>query len=358
MKILLFLFLILSQIFAQQTSSQNFAQQSRGLLFSGIFESAVSANVGDGEANPLSYGLEEYANIRMQSRIGDVGTFFAAVNLLALAGDYALAVDSEDNGKNYIAIMELERLYFKLKGRSLDFDGGLLRMPFGYGQVWKSSDFLNPANPLKPDARPLAVLGGGVSWYPVEDFKILAFGSAGDDPFENNHAVGGMSADKHWNKASIQVLYAFEQAKKQTQRIGGSFKADLVLGLVLDALYSYNEETEENIDGLSFSGGFDYSLFGAKLVFLVEYLYNGASSSTSETFSGKNYLYGGATWRFSDFTSISTALMTDVDENSHIPIITFSHELFQGATLALMAQIPIDSEVSKFYLETKLKFRF
>jgi hypothetical protein len=295
--------------------------------------------------------------------------------LIAATGDYALAALAANEAqetaafgfgysvnKNYIAAIELERLHFKLRGNNLDFDGGLLRLPFGYGQIWRSSDFLNPPNPLKPDARPLAVLGGGLSWYPVDDFKILTFGSAGSDPFEQNHGIAGLSADKHWSKASAQLLYSFEHSEQQIHRIGGSIKADLELGLVIDMLYAYNEEIEEKIDGLSFSGGFDYSLFGANLLLLAEYLYNGATSSTSilsgGNFASKNYLYIGTTWRFSDFTSLGVALMSDIDENSHTPLVTFNHELFQGATLAVMAQIPIDSEVSRFYLETKLKLRF
>lgn len=375
-----------------------FAQKNRDFAFSGVFESSVSANAGAGDAKDVSYGIEEYANIRMQKNIGDKATFFSAVNLIAAAGDYALIMAADTNAnvwakKNYAAAIELERLYFKLRGKNLNFDGGLQRIPFGYGQVFKSSDFLNPYNPIRPDARPTAVLGGALSWFSpkIEEFKILSFATAGRNPFEQDGGLAGISAEKHWNRASAQLLYSFEHSDSAfpatssnpfIHRAGMSLKADLELGFVLDMLYTHNKEIDKKADGLSFSGGFDYSFFDAKLLVLAEYLYNGAASSTSVAgggnFSNKNYVYAGATWLFSSFTNAGIALISSIDDSSFLPIITFNHELFQGATLALTAQIPMDKTMfyddankgelgpippnmsggSHFYFETKLKIRF
>jgi hypothetical protein len=167
-----------------------------------------------------------------------------------------------------------------------------------------------------------------------------------------------------------------------THRAGMSVKADLELGFVMDALYIYNQEIKNRIDGLSFSAGFDYSLFKSNLIILAEYLFNGAASSTSIAggggFTNENYLYAGLTWRFSDFTNAGLALIAGIDDVSFIPLVTFSHDLFQGVTLSVMAQIPINRDLlfddgsrgefgpmpsgteagSYFYLETKLTLRF
>ena len=372
-----------------------FAQGGKGgMSVSGVFESSVSANAGAGDAPPFSYGVEEYANIRMQSKIGENAVFFGAVNFIATAGDYALMASVTgvdiDVGENYAALIELERLYFRLKSETVNFDAGLMRLPFGFSQVWGPSDFLNPKNPLKPDARPRAVLGGGLSWYPVDDFKLQGFAVAGRDPLARNGGIAGISADRHWDWASVQLLYSLERSDQfpstdlnpWTHRAGLSVKTDLELGFVMDMLYVYNSEIEDKVDGLSLSAGFDYSLLGANLIILAEYLYNGAASSTSiaggGSFVNRNYLYTGLTWRFSDYTNAGLALITGIDDVSFIPLATFNHNLFQAVTLTVMAQIPVDRDLlfndgnrgelgplppgvlqgSNFYLETKVKLRF
>jgi len=325
---------------------------------SGILDSSVSLRAGAGDAPAFSYGAEEYANIRMQSKIRERATVFGAVNFLAAAGDYAApiaAMGFNAIGENYIAAIELERLYFRLNGETVDFDGGLLRLPFGYGQVWGSSDFLNPKNPLMPDARPRAVLGAGLSWYPVDTLKLLGFGAAPRDPFARGGEGGlvGLSLDQHWEKASIQALYSFESpqdgSKSGIHRAGLSVKADVAVSLVMDALYTYNHEAETKEDGLSFSFGADYSFFGGDLIVLAEYLYNGDTSSTAlgygGSFTNNHYLYTGLTWRFNDFTTLNAALISGFDDISFTPVITLTHDLFQGATLIASAQIPLDRDL-------------
>jgi len=325
---------------------------------SGLLDSSVSLRAGAGDAPAFSYGVEEYTNIRVQSKIRDRATVFGAVNFLAAAGDYAApmaAMGFNTAGENYIATIELERLYFRLNGDVVSFDGGLLRLPFGYGQVWGSSDFLNPKNPLKPDARPRAVLGGGLSWYPVDTLKLLGFGAAPRDPFAQTGEGGlfGLSMDQHWDKASVQALYSFESPQDGSRhgihRAGLSVKADIEVGLVMDALYTYNHEAETKEDGLSFSLGADYSFFDGDLIVLTEYLYNGATSSTAlgygGSFTNNHYLYTGLTWRFNDFTNMTAALISGFDDISFTPLITLNHDLFQGATLIVSIQVPLDRDL-------------
>jgi len=338
------------------------------MTVSGILDSSVSLRARAGDAPAFSYGVEEYANLRIQANIRDRAAVYGAVNFIALAGDYA--ADAEQmtdmlillgqthngvsmtpyiDGQNYIAGFELERLYFRLNGEVVGFDGGLLRLPFGYGQVWGSSDFLNPKNPLKPDARPRAVLGAGLSWYPIDSLKLLGFGAAPRDPFSRSGEGGlfGLSLDQHWDKASVQALYSFESPG--IHRAGLSVKADVEVGLVMDALYTYNREEGTGIDGLSFSMGADYSFFDGDLIVLVEYLYNGDTSSTAlrygGSFSNNHYLYTGFTWRFNDFTNMSVVLISGFDDISFTPVISLNHDLFQGAALSVSAQIPLDRDL-------------
>ena len=353
------------------------------ITVSGILDSSVSMQAG---REDFFFGIEEYANVRFQSKIRDKATVYGAVNLIAAAGDYAanaaLAVDDDSSvtptafvtGENYIAGIELERLYFRLHFETADFDGGLMRLPFGYGQVWGSSDFLNPKNPLKPDARPRAVLGAGFSWYPNDSLKLLGFGTAPRDPFSHNGEgwLVGISGDRHWDKASVQPLYSFETPKEGSasgiHRAGLSVKADIEIGFVMDMLYTYNNEAETGIDGLSFSIGADYSFVDGKLIVLAEYLYNGETSSTALGYGGnflnRHYLYTGFTWLFSDFTNVNTAFVFSFDYFSFTPVVTFSHDLFQGAALTVTAQILLDDGAFSgdrdlyFISSAKLRLRF
>jgi len=341
---------------------------AQGFTVSGILDTSVSLQAATLNAPNYFSGFEEYANIRFQSKIRDKAAVYGAVNLIAASGIYAISAremaaigdgyplnrTSYVYGENYIAGIELERLYFRLSGESTDFDCGLMRFPFGFGQVWGPSDFLNPKNPLKPDARARATLGAAFFRYPTEETKLSAFYSVPRDPFSQyDCSFLGLTFDKHWNKASIQALYSYETPSERTyygiHRAGLSVKADLEAGLVIDALYTLNPEVWPGLDGLSFSAGADYSFFDGKLIVLAEYLFNGKASSTAYNpktnisgFSNCNYLYTSFTFRINDFTNISAALISGFDDVSFMPVLTFNHDLFQGTTLTITAQVPVD----------------
>jgi hypothetical protein len=320
---------------------------AQGFSVSGLLDSSVNMRSGAGEAPAFSCGVEEYANLRAQAKIRDQAALYGAVNFIAAAGNSAKEASGwgfyREGGENYVSGIELERLYFRLNGGYLDFDGGLLRLPFGYGQVWGPSDFLNPKNPLYPEARPRAVLGAGLSWYPHDSVKILFFGAAPKNPLSEAGAggLGGISLDRHGDKASLQLLYAFQSEDQGLHRAGLSLKADLALGLAADMLYTYNREAETGIEGLSASAGFDYSFLDGRFYVLAEYLYNGGASSTAGL-SNENCLYASLRCRIDDYTNASAALISGFNDVSFTPILGAEHEPFQGLTLSVSAQFPID----------------
>jgi hypothetical protein len=322
---------------------------AQNLSVSGLLDTTLTMKAGAGDTPAFSYGFEEYANIRMQAKVRDAAVFNGAFNIIAASGDSALAYSSNALDENYIANIELERLYCKLYGEAvnltnLDLEVGLLRLPFGYSQIWGSTDFLNPKNPLKPDARPRAVLGGGLSWYVTDDLKLLGFGAASRDPVISEcEGLGGLSLEQHWEKLSVQLLYAYEAVSEGIHRAGVSCKADVEAGLILDALYTYNREADTKLEGLSLSLGADYSFFDGNLIILAEYLYNGASSSTA--YSNEHYLYTGFTWRFNDYTNVTAALISGFDDLSFTPLVSLNHDLFQGAALTVSAQVPLDRDL-------------
>jgi hypothetical protein len=351
-----------------------------GLEFSGTLDSKVLMRAGAGEAPDFSYGLEEYANLRMQAKLRGGITFYGALNLIAAAGAFAeeaaaletytaaspLPFSSFAVGENYAAALEPERLYLRVNGEYLDGEVGLMRLAFGYGQVWGPSDFLNPKNPLLPDARPRAVLGASLEVYPGDTAKLTAFGAAPKNPLQSGGGgfITGLSADQHWNRLSLQGLYAFEVPRTASpygiHRAGLSIKADLALGLTADMLYSWDPGDSAGMDGLSASAGFDYSFYQGKWYCLAEYLYSGASSVTAggalsdqspedaAPVSGlrhRHYLYLMFLYRWSDYTNTSLACMASPEDLSFTPILSVEHELFQGLTLSLRGQIALDRDV-------------
>jgi hypothetical protein len=354
-----------------------------GLTFSGLLDSKVSAGKGAGETGAFHYGIEEYANLRMQAKVGGSAVFYGAFNFIAAsgasAGSLAIGNGAAATGENYAAAMELERLYFRLNGNYLDFDAGLMRLAHGYGQVWGPSDFLNPRNPLFPDARPRAVLGSSLAAYPVDSVKLLAFAAAPKNPLAagGEGFIFGLSGDAHWDRASVQVLYAFETPQSGSDsgihRGGLSLKADLELGFTADLLYTYDHETPPGIEGLAASTGFDYSFFKGNLYVLAEYLYNGASSAAAEGLLHHHYLYTMFLYRLSDYTSFNLALVSGLEDHSFSPSLGMDHELLQGVTLSLSGSLPLDEDLftgngkqgelgpaqqGAFLLSAKVRLRF
>jgi hypothetical protein len=368
----------------------------QGLEFSGLLDSTVSMGAGAGEGPDFFYGFEEYANLRMQAKLREGITFYGALNLTAAAGSPAeaaaglgaanaavypgLGASSFSAGENYAAALELERLYFRVNGEYLDGEAGLMRLAFGYGQVWGPSDFLNPRNPLYPDARPRAILGAGLFLYPGDKVKIQGFAAAPRDPLNTagEGAQAGLAGEIHGELLSIQALYAFESPRggnsRGIHRGGLSLKADMELGLVADLLYTLNPGAMSGFGGLAASAGFDYSLLDGNLYILAEYLYNGAESVSSREFSRRHYLYVLAQYRFTDYTNAGLACVAGLEDLSFAPVLTVEHDLFQGFTLSLSGRLPLDREVfsaaeepgelgpvntgTRFLLSAKVRLRF
>ena len=346
-----------------------------GPELSGVFDSTANYTAGAGGAEEHSFGIEEYANLRLRVPTGEKAAFFSALNFIALSGNYlqnAVLLGSMNQtpflastpvvyGQNYAAALELERLYFRINGEYVDAEAGLLRLPFGYGQVWGSTDFLNPLNPLFPNARPRGVLGMDFAFYPADSLKLMGFIAAPKDPLESNGGgfLPGLSMDKHWDRASLQALYAYEtpmafddplrtDTELGIHRFGLSFKTDLELGLVADALYTLDPSDPSGIEGLSIGVGFDYSFFGGDLFVLMQYLVNGSASSTAlgcgGSWANHHYLYGTALYRFNDFCTLSFSLVSCFDDFSFTPFATLEYEAFQGFTLSLTARLPMDQD--------------
>jgi hypothetical protein len=197
--------------------------------------------------------------------------------------------------------------------------------------------------------------------------------------------VAGIAAENHWDSVSVQALYAYETPQEDhapaprpvgVHRWGLSVKADLILGLVADALYTWNPDTSTGIDGLSAGAGFDYSFAGGNCYVLSEYLYNGADSSTAAglfALRQQHYLYALFRYRFNDFTTATLSCAAALEDLSFTPTLSADYEIMQGLALNVSIQVPIDKTISttgeagelgpknsatKFLFTTLIRLRF
>jgi hypothetical protein len=329
-------------------------------VISGHLDSSVSLGAGAGSSPAFLYGIEEYANIRIQAKLREGAAFYGSLNLLAASGTYAEAARVQGAGGltaaggNYAAALELERLYFKISPEKADLQGGLMRAAFGYGFAFGPMDFLNPRNPLLPDARPRAVLGLDLAYYPVENAVLRGFTAAPRNPFAGSGAgtLGGLAGEYHGDRLSLQGLYVYESphdtSARGLHRFGLSLKGDLVLGLAAELLYTYDPQVKAGEEGLAASAGFDYSFLDGRFYILAEYLYSGGRSSTAGSlgFRGNHYIFAQGMYRISDYTSLSLGCMAAPEDLSLTPLAGAEHELFQGLTLSLSCQIPLDRSLS------------
>jgi hypothetical protein len=337
---------------------------AEGPVISGTLESRVTMNAGKDGGFPV--GLEEAANIRLKAGIGEAIDFYGAVNLIAATGTYLAAASAASAasasipfyvGENFGAMLELERLYFAYKGQAVDLQLGLLRIPFGYDQVFGPADFLNPRNPLTPDARLRAVLGGTLDWYIDDEARLFAFGAGPQNPLSTGDGWRvGIGGERHWDWISLQGLYSYQTPVSGSpgytpyglHRTGLSVKADVEVGLNLELLYTYDYDVKTRLEGLSAAFGIDYSFSG--FVLMLEYLYNGGASSTAVSALNpagrqqEHYLYGLAQYLLDDFTTFGAGFLLALEDASASAFVTADWEPLQGLSLSLLALFPLDSE--------------
>jgi hypothetical protein len=342
--------------------------------FSGVLDTTIAAGASD--AGGAFFGMEEYANIRLTEKLRDYGTFYAAFNASAASGSLAGASALYYNPAaliiqdNFIGSLEVERLYLKTSFDNdkapVDISAGLLKIAFGYGPVFSPADFLSAKNPAYPNARTRAVLGIDANIYPgAGDLRVKTFFSSGKHPVLINgngiNVFAGVVIDNHLKNASIEAILAYDSPEIRGTpadgygkiRAGFSFKTDIEVGLALDALFIHEFfktaiPSDKIIEGLSASAAIDYSFFKGKLYVIVSYLFSGAGSSTSNAngnipgFTNTHYVYALLRWSISDYTQLSFAALANADTASCLPIITFTHELFQGLSLNAALQFPLD----------------
>jgi len=356
-----FLLIIITAIFLNAAEAQTRGSaEISGFLDSTVFYSINNTDRFGIYSESTSWGLEEFANLRLRIRTGEKAILNASFNLAAITGD--------NEGSFFISGMELERLFFRINGEYIDTEAGLLRMGFGYGLVWHSMDFINPVNPLTINARPRGVIGANISFFPQDSLKLNFFAASPQEEanFISNETIHGIkfgfSSDKDWDKTSMQSLYVYETKSKNNQwglhHFGFSLKTEIKAGLVTDMLYTLNPSDINGIKGLSAGFGADYSFLNGDLYLMAEYLYNGSKSQTAFDTEKKpdgrfntHYLNITSVYRFNDYCVLSLAPLFCFDDKSLTAIAGIDYEVFQGFSVNLTAVLPLNLVNSAYYGE-------
>lgn len=378
----------------QTLSNDQAPPEQNKLRFSVVADTTVEGAwvPGYGGSEKGAYGFEQYGNLRLEAPLKEWGKVYVAVNVLAASGTALPGISSTSigqgsMGQGYGSIVELERLYYRLETEAVDWETGLLRIPFGFGQAFRPMDFLNPPSPLHPDARPRGVLGTLYTQYPSETTLVRIFAASGPDPTQTDGsgALAGISGELHVPSSSVQVLYALQAPrtgeKRPTHRLGLSYKWDGEVSITLDALYTlwgdalatnrWYDRTWHPILGLQLTAGLDAS-FGDFIAF-IQYLYNGSGplepkDPLSELYdpsrgnwrdlppdkrlyrsdlpigewNRRNYLFASLLYKVNDYTRLSLSSTVNLDDGSLVPAAILEHEPFQGLTVQLTLRVFLD----------------
>lgn len=345
-----------------------------GFVISGVAETTLGILLDTDES--WSVAAEQFANLRLTAPIGENGSFYSAFNVLAAS--------SPETG--IITEGELERLYAALQFDTVDFNLGLMRVPFGYGMGIRPTDIINPRNPLFPDARLRGVMATVLTWYPREELQVQGFAvQRSTDYFEgqrisfDGESLFGLSLDHHNSILSIQGLALTTVPGKNPDnyrlQLGLSLKFDVAVGVTFDTLITTDGRTEfdegrENA-ALAAALGCDYSFLDGRIFLLAQYYYtsagplsqsdsvsdflngeeiaeNGESSiqfiqSSGTTFLRRHYGFLTLLYNHSDYARLQISMLASLTDASIFPTIRHEIEPVQAVTVVSQLVIPFDT---------------
>ncbi|MBN2545469.1 MAG: hypothetical protein JXB50_06715 [Spirochaetes bacterium] len=284
-----------------------------------------------------SWGVNNYANLKITSRINDFISFGIAFNVNTFSGNYtdqykifyaqtaiSMLIDPVEYKlirnnyfsipfyykSTYVGSLDLERLFFKVSTTEVDIETGLIRIARGYSYFFKPMDIFNPVDPFNPNARPQGKIALKTTFYPADLWSIELFAIAPDDPIQQNGwgFKFGSATNFTVDRFNFEFLYSLflpeisylqkpsdiglaDSVNNDYSHIFGfSMKADVEIGLFTEILYRLDQKTirEKNyygkelyfFRGLEASIGLDYTIpvanTDSKFYLLIEYLFYGS----------------------------------------------------------------------------------
>jgi hypothetical protein len=182
----------------------------------------------------------------------------------------------------------------------------------------------------------------------------------------------GAAGEIHGNNLSAQAIYFWQPIEDDVvgkHYAGISLKADLVIGITSNVLYSYtaiNGKDTNLIEGLAASAGVDYSfsISTHTLYLLAEYLYNGENSATAQGernlygYKTHHHIYGSARFSITDLSSATAGALVSADNGKTALIAIYAADLFQGANLSVQANVPLNDAANPTRADFSIKLSF
>lgn len=456
MKKTLILIFIVTTVFSSYAAKSNIKfygqyESEFDITHKRTFPNPKYHNIDRGE---FTWGWNNYLNLRIKANIGEYLNFGVAFNINMLAGNYTdlynyygqgakamligaflgnptkgvppdptLLSFTNQNffsipfyyGSTYIGSFNFDRLYFKAGNQYFDIETGLIRIPRGYGYSFSPLDLFNPKNPLNLKARPEGKLALIATFYPLSMWKIEAFTVAPDNPIEQKGwgFKFGTATKFNIDKFDFEFLYGLflpdielvkdpvelglpEYTNNDFTHIAGfSLKADIEIGLFVEALYRFEHRALWTgyyygkkfyaWRGLEASIGIDYTInipaTYASIYFLAEYMFNGSGMldwgehdldgiyveeedekydrwhykkpfertpdmvNKPMNYLRHNYLFGLITFKFNSYVSLTNTYIFSIDDQSSLLGGSLDIEPFQAFSITISANFPLGWEV-------------
>jgi hypothetical protein len=334
--------------------------------FSGYLD--TTAVFGRSVSGDIVSGYEAFANVGMRETLGNDWAFYASVNAFAVTGVYAQSfvyTDPSLFNEKYIALLELDQLFFDIGMKKGKITGGLMPLRFGYGRVFAPSDFVQQKDPKAPGAHTRNTLHLAVHHSPSDNIDLKGFTAYPSNPLNDDFAEQyfGGAADFYFTKVNAQVVYAFQGASYQYSKgvhiLGASFSENRETGFFADGSYRCEPAKKNNLDGLAFSLGGILPFFDGTLDVLLEALYNGKNSVTSSAVDGfltsEYYLELAVFYRVSRSTALAARSLFGLTDGSALPAIYFTHDIRQGLNLSISLQCPVENIAPKIITKPRGK---
>jgi hypothetical protein len=433
MKKIFFVLIIFSIVFSVYPQKKSSSVSFNGSLET-TFTGTYSKTYKDTDYGEFNWGLKNLANLRFKADIGDYFTFGFSINIHTLSGSYTEVINNIANSEStykmpityqyfyktffkypfvykntYIGGFELERLYFKGGNDYFDIQTGLLRIARGYGYSFSPTDLFNPRNPLDIEARPEGKLSFISTFYPMDMWKLEAFAVLPDDPVSSKGwgFKFGTATKFSVKKVNFEFLYSLFMPEVDylnrdgyslpastnddfTHIAGFSLKADIEIGLFVDAIYRFDQmafrtgkyygKDFKGYEGLEAAMGIDYTVtfLGGNIYFLLEYMFYGSgmidwdkkdlddlyisnagvkkwdtldpydrynlydTSKKQLTYSRHDYLFGMVKVKVNDYVSLSTAYLFGADDQSALMTNSIAIDAVQSFTINISALTPFD----------------
>jgi len=335
---------------------------SAQLKFKGYVENRLYMTVLDNDFNPsdfnsnLRWGDYNRARVELSKDVSDNSYINLTVDHFVYSGYLLQLLRQPDTGENPVEAadeqrLSIDRAYVRLYLSKADVTIGKQRISWGQSLLWSPFDVFNRVNFLEPQEEKSGVnalrinipLGVTASLQ-----GIFAPETTNDESRAGVRVIWNMLGTEFTATAVHNVINTFRQ-----KIAGMSFKTDVIIGFWLEGAFFDEVALPGQVYGsqsyFRWLAGADYSydIRGKKLYLMTEYTHDEsgepdkenynylAARSSGRSLMARDYVYGSAQLSFSDYTSISAAVLANLNDGGMILMPSVRHSLYPNTEFTL-----------------------